>query len=190
MLLINKTKKIIVLAIGVFITVNLQGCERDDICAASTTTTPRLIIEFYDVTSTEDLKSVPRLTAYGEDLVTDPNEETDTDLLLAFNENLNVLELPLIIENEDIEVTSRFILERDTNLRLDEDVTTDSNIDIIEVSYIPEFEYVSRACGYKSIFTNLTVNVDSNDLDPWISNIIVDVETIENENTVHVRILH
>lgn len=174
----------------IFLLVLNFSCERDDICAASTRTTPRLIIEFYDVTSTEDLKSVPRLTAHGEDLVTDPNEETDTDLLLAFNENLNVLELPLMIENEDIEVTSRFILERDTNLRLDEDVTTDSNIDVIEVSYIPEFEYVSRACGYKSIFTNLTVNVDSDDLDPWISNIIVDVETIENENTVHVRILH
>ena len=41
------------------------------------------------------------------------------------------------------------------------------NIDIITVNYIPKFVYVSRACGYKSIFTNNSIIINS-DSDNWI----------------------
>ncbi|WP_296316860.1 DUF6452 family protein [Winogradskyella sp. UBA3174] len=187
----------------------LINCERDDICADTTSTTPRLIIEFYDATSTDDLKTVPRLTVYGEGLFTDENGvttepiEPSDKIVLApngisgtfnstnylFNRNSNTIELPLKIESENSTVTSRFILERNTNLRLDENTSTDSNIDILEISYIPEFDYVSRACGYKSIFTNLIVTRET-DNDNWISIVEVLNLVVENENTVHVRIEH
>ncbi|BAO77095.1 DUF6452 family protein [Winogradskyella sp. PG-2] len=169
-----------------FVTIALISCERDDICAETTVTTPRLLIEFYDVSNTDDLKSVPRLTLYGEDLVTNP--EVSSDATIAFNENVNAADLPLQINTEGTVTTSRFIAEKDSNLRIDG--TGDSNIDILEISYVPEFIYVSRACGYKSIFTALTVTRVT-DTDNWISNNIEIVEsTVENENTVHVRIFH
>jgi hypothetical protein len=190
-----KTKHCIVLILSLIVISTLQNCERDDICAESTPTTPRLSIEFYDATSPDDLLNVPRLTLYGEGLVVDdmgmaiePTE--DSNATIVYNANTNSVELPLIIDTEDLEtITTRYILERDTNLRLDTDNTTDSNIDIIEITYTTEFIYVSRACGYKSIFNGLNVEEES-DTDNWISNIEVLETTIENENTVHVRIFH
>ena len=185
-----RLKKLYVLVI----VIALISCERDDICAESTTTTPRLLIEFYDSSNTEDLKNVSRLTVYGEGLVLDetgieiePIEVSDATIL--FNENSNSVALPLIIDTAGVVTTARFILENDTNLRLDDDATTSSNIDVLEISYIPLFEYVSRACGYKSIFTNLDIDLDT-DANNWISDIDIEETIIENENTVHVRIFH
>jgi hypothetical protein len=171
--------------------VALISCERDDICAETTPTTPRLMVEFYDATETEELKPVTRLTAYGEGLANNPTND-NTEGTLVYNTNATAIELPLLIGNEGEITTSRFILEKDTNLRLDEDVDTDSNIDIVEISYETEFVYVSRACGYKSIFKNLQVSFETSDDGAWISGIeVVDtIEIVENENTVHVRILH
>jgi hypothetical protein len=183
-----------------FIALISISCERDDICAETTATTPRLLIEFYDASSTEDLKSVLRLTTYGEGLVVDENGVQIQPILasnatLLFNENSNSLALPLKIEiEEDPDFTkARFILEKDTNLRLDDNTTTDSNIDILEITYKSKFVYVSRACGYKSVFTELNMSLEGGIDGEWISNIVIEETldaTIENENTVHVRIFH
>jgi hypothetical protein len=183
-----------------FIALLSISCERDDICAETTATTPRLLIEFYDASSTEDLKSVLRLTTYGEGLVVDENGIQIEPILasnatLLFNENSNSLALPLKIEIEEDPdfTTARFILEKDTNLRLDDNTTTNSNIDILEITYKPKFVYVSRACGYKSVFTELNMSLEGGIDGEWISNIVIEETldaTIENENTVHVRIFH
>ncbi|MBC3847783.1 hypothetical protein H8K90_15400 [Winogradskyella echinorum] len=184
-----KTKYNIIYILSLIALLNLQNCERDDICAESTITTPRLLIEFYDIESPDDLKSVPRLTVYGEGLVVEPTEDSDTTIV--YNVNVSAAELPLKIEPEAGEerTTTRFVLEKDTNLRLDTDDTTNSNIDILEITYLSEEIYVSRACGYRSIFNELEMSFD-NDGDTWISSITVDETQIENENTVHVRIFH
>lgn len=169
----------------------LISCERDDICAETTPTTPRLIVEFYDVNEPDDISPVTRLTVYGEGLADNPTND-NTEGTLVYNTNSTSIELPLIIGNEGEITTSRFILEKDTDHRLDDNVDTESNIDIIEISYETEFVYVSRACGYKSIFKNIQVSYEISDDGAWISGIeVVDtVEIVENENTVHVRILH
>lgn len=166
----------------------ILSCERDDICAEGTATTPSLLIEFYDINNPDDLKSVSRLTVYGEGLP-DPNPPVaNVDETILFNENTTAVELPLIVGiDDDTTITTRFILEKDTNLRLDEDDTTQSDVDIIKITYTTEFVYVSRACGYKSIFNNLDVNLEE---DSWISAVETIVTEVENENTVHVRILH
>ena len=184
----------IVFIISLIAVITLQNCERDDICSETTATTPRLLIEFYDVTSPDDLKSVLRLTAYGEGLVVDENgieiePVVASDATLLFNENENNIALPLLIGSEGESTTVRFVLEKFTNFRLDEDTTTESNVDIIEISYIPQFIYVSRACGYKSIFRNLDIDLVPGE-DAWISNIDIEETKIENEDTVHVRIFH
>lgn len=172
----------------------LYNCERDDICAESTSTTPRLIIEFYDGVNPNNLKNVPRLTVYGEGLITDENgleiQPTEaSSATLVFNENINTVELPLIIGAEGETTTTRFVLEKDTDLRLNPNVPGTSNVDIIEITYTSEFVYVSRACGHKSIFNGVGIAIDS-DTNPWISNIEILETTIDNENSAHVRILH
>ena len=182
-----KQYKTIIFAAFTIILLSLWSCERDDICAEDTPTTPRLIVEFFDSTSPDDLLNVPNFTVYGEGLVTDPTESSDATLV--FNSSVNTIELPLFIDDDDVETTSRFIMEMDTNLRLDDDASTESNIDIIEITYTPEFVFVSRACGFKSIFNDLGFNVDE-DADNWINSITVLETTVENEDIVHVNISH
>ncbi|WP_179349041.1 DUF6452 family protein [Winogradskyella pacifica] len=181
-----------------FIAIALVNCERDDICPATTQTTPRLIVEFYDASDTDELLNVSRITVYGDGLLEldgdgNPIEPTvSSDATLLFNEIANSVELPLIVGAEQELITTRFILEKDTDLRLDDDPLTNSNIDIIEISYNTEFIYVSRACGYSSNFKSLGITRVT-DADQWITNIEIEETTqalIENENTTHVRIFH
>lgn len=190
-----------------FIAIALISCERDDICAETTSTTPRLIIEFYDADETDELKNVPRLTVYGENLITNENgeiiepteasdkiiEEYDNEDSYVFNSNTNKIALPLIIDEvpEGETITTRFVIEKDTNLRLDTDNSETSNKEILEIKYNSEFIYVSRACGYKSNFSLSTVTRETGlGSEPWINNIEIVESIIENENTTHVRIFH
>ena len=43
------------------------SCEKDDICPETTQTTPRLVIEFYDLTNPDEILAVPGLYALGLD---------------------------------------------------------------------------------------------------------------------------
>ncbi|RKE94751.1 DUF6452 family protein [Ichthyenterobacterium magnum] len=159
------------------------GCERDDICAETTATTPHLIIRFYDNSNPDETKNVRRLSVRG---INDDGTERED---IIFNTDSDSIVLPLRFQDEGVPVVSKFILEKDTDLRLDEDTSTNSNIDIIEITTTPKFEYVSRACGYKSIFesTSLISEVDTNN---WISSITIINTTIENENEAHINIFH
>ncbi|GAB5563981.1 MAG: DUF6452 family protein [Winogradskyella sp.] len=201
---LKKKHYFFIIALCLLGALSFHGCERDDICAEGTATTPRVIVEFYDASEPDELKSVPRLTVYGEGLLSDENGDPideptsiadngilQSDLTVLFNINRDNIELPLIIGDEGMIATTRFVLEKDTNLRINDDDTDDSNTDIIELSYTSEFQYVSRACGYKSIFNNLDINVEEgDDASFWINNIEVVQTTVNNENTVHVRIFH
>ena len=142
-----------------------------------------------------------RLSVYAEILVTDDTgvitlPESTSDATLLFNENSSSISLPLIIGNEGEETITRYFLEKDTNLRLDGDITTDSNIDILEIKYTPNFIYVSRACGFKSIFTELTaIDNAGDDAIKWIENITFSNTTeisitVVNEDATHVQIFH
>ena len=184
-----KKIKYFILVISLF----LFACERDDICAEGTPTTPRLLIEFFDVTDIETLKSVTRLSAYAETVITDElptNDEEASDLAILFNSNANNLVLPLIIGIEGEETVTEYILEKNTNLRINDDTSTDSNRDVIRITYKPEFVYVSRACGFKSIFNDLEIEI-IDDGDNWIQNLLPTGSiTVENEDATHVQILH
>ncbi len=166
----------------------LQNCERDDICAEATLTTPQLSIEFNDFSNPDVLKVVPQMTLYAQELLTE-DPVNASEATLVFNTNSNAATLPLKINDEGINTTFQYVIEKDTNLRLDDDNTETSNKDIIEIQYTSEFEYVSRACGYKSIFNLINVTVIPDD-DNWINTAEIIIETVENENSVHVRIFH
>ncbi|MBT8244186.1 MAG: hypothetical protein HKP48_07825 [Winogradskyella sp.] len=186
-----------------FLALLFLGCERDDICAEGTPTTPRLLIEFFDATDTDIVKNVPRLSVYADDpsITTPTNENTSGAILVepfgterVFNRNSNAAGLPFLLGAEDEFITLRYFFEKDTNLRLVDDTSTNSNIDVVEITYKPEFVYVSRACGFKSIVTELEIEV-IDDGDNWIqnlsfSNTIEQSITVENEDETHVQIFH
>ncbi|MEM9681351.1 MAG: DUF6452 family protein [Bacteroidota bacterium] len=177
-------KKIFILLL---ISLLFHNCERDDICAEGTPTTPRLLLEFRNILDEDALKSVTGLTVFGEGL--NENERS-----IVSNSNTNSLALPLKIGIEGEETTTRFIMRKDSGLDDDDDPDTNSNEDILEITYVSEFVYVSRACGYKSIFNNLRVTIVP-DGDNWAlltnfpdSN--TDNINVENETATHLYILH
>lgn len=105
------------------------------------------------------------------------------------DKTIDSIVLPLRVDALDIMNTSRFVLTKDRDYDLDDDPNTASNADIIEVNYMPELIYVSRACGYKSVFNNLSANRET-DPNNWIINIEVIKDTINNENAAHINIYH
>jgi hypothetical protein len=168
-------KKIIALIIvlSVFI-----SCEKDDICSADTGTTPMLVLRFYDIAAEEETKAVPNLLVYG---LNDVNEIVLFDHIGLTASNKDSIAIPL---RTDANLT-RFVLHRD----FENDDFETGNFDIITAIYDREDVYVSRACGYKEIFNNLTLNLET-DSDNWVINSEILNTTITNEITAHVKIYH
>ncbi|MEH6537505.1 MAG: DUF6452 family protein [Psychroserpens sp.] len=177
---------IILLSFLALITIIALSCERDDICAEDTATTPHLIIRFYDINNQDELKQVRQLEIIGLD---DDDMPFSTTPILN-RTNTDSIALPLRFADEGVETKTRFQLVKDADFADNMDDSNDSNIDIIEVKYTPEFIYVSRACGYKSIFNlgttgGLTQEIDA---DNWIISTEILNENIENENAAHIII--
>lgn len=161
----------------------VYSCERDDICPESTATTPRLIIVFNDIANLEDSKNVRQLTVIGID---DAGNDIRT---LISRTTTNQLALPLKIVTEGENNSSRFKLIRDADFDIDNNANTASNTDIITITYLPEFVYVNRACGFKSIFNSISIEVENDD-DQWVLGQNTNIENIENELNAHITLFH
>ena len=148
-----------------------SGCEKDDICDATTATTPKVVIEFYDIANPTVLKNVVNLGVIAPGFTNGfgfPNTSNIKIPLKTF-ENSSVL---YFIQNGSA------------------DPTTDDNQDEVVFNYTRRTEYVSRACGVKTLYTldatnPVSVTADGNN---WIQNVIVSQPNIENENETHVKI--
>ena len=150
----------------------LQGCEKDDICTPETPTTPRLIIEFYDIVNTSVLKQVANLQVQGE----------GANSVINFN-LVNKIELPLKT-NED-QTKYDFTINSTSEAPV-------FNVDKIELNYTRRDIYISRACGFKTYFSLNVLNpiIQTNPTDDtvlWIKNIEVIKNNIENEEDVHIK---
>lgn len=151
--------------------ISLLGCEKDDICDQDAT--PNLIIEFYNFENRTELRNVTNLKvlAVGE-----------TDSLQTFNA-VSKIAIPLKIDADYVKY-SFIINSTDTDF---------ANEDFIELNYTRKNVFISRACGYKTVYT-------LNDIDPivysdavsatnlWIKDIDVQTNNINVENEVHVKI--
>jgi hypothetical protein len=155
----------------ILFTFTLSSCEKDDICAEGTPVTPRVIIEFYKFATPTVLENVTNLG------IIEPTLSTGFSFTAV-----SKIQVPLKT-TADI-TTLRFIQNgSDTD-------TTNDNIDVITFNYQRIDEYVSRACGFKTLFyfneTNpMVLTADGNN---WIQNIVVTQPNIESENEVHVKI--
>lgn len=159
----------------------LLSCEKDDLCAESTPTTPRVVLGFYSRTNAVEERTVTLLEVF-----TEGSQDT---IQLG---NVQQVALPLRVDG----TTTKWGL---TYNRQDAGFPSgyDTNTDFLEFRYTTREEYVSRACGFKTLFT---LEDDSDALpNPALSNIpgdtrfwITDTEilsnNIENENDIHVKV--
>jgi len=154
---------------------SFSGCEKDDICDAATATTPRLVIDFYDInTTTPTLKAVSNLGIVAPPLTTG----------ISFN-GVTRIYVPLKTTED---TTTMYFIQNGS----DTDATND-NTDILTFNYSRNNVYISRACGYKTLFNlnSLSGIVQTEPLTPdgtWIKNIVVVKPNLETENEVHVQI--
>ncbi|WP_353170597.1 DUF6452 family protein [Flavobacterium sp.] len=161
-------RKIILILLASFF---FSSCEKDDICDANTPTTPKVVIEFYDVANPTTLKNVTNLGVIAPGFTN----------VLKFTA-ISKIKVPL----KTFQDTSILNFIKNGSV----DPTTDDNLDEITFNYSRKTVYVSRACGYKTLFTlnttnPITVTPDSNN---WIQNVIVSQPNIENEDETHIKI--
>lgn len=148
-----------------------SGCEKDDICDATTATTPKVVLEFYDNANPTVLKNVVNLGIY------------NTDFTFEFKfTDVSIGKIPL----KTFQDSSAFYFIQNGSA----DPTTDDNQDEVIFNYTRKTSYVSRACGYKTTYTLDATNpvTVTNDGNNWIQNVIVSQPNIENENETHVKI--
>lgn len=150
----------------------LGSCEKDDICDPNTLTTPRLVVEFFDYNASDQLKPV-------------------TDLQItssASNDTLNYtgvskIYLPLHTGQDQV----RYQFKLNANSTNPGFVFTDQ----LAINYQRELQYVSRGCGYKSVFSFANtgaVQIVADDDTDWLRSATVVQYAINNENETHLRL--
>jgi hypothetical protein len=168
--------RILTTLILVLFALALAGCEKDDLCTADQSTSPRMVIVFKDATNPGVVKTVTnlRIKEIGKTEFAPLDFEGSTSLALA-----DTIYLPLRNLNR---LTSY-------NFYTDEDNVT--NIDNIDFRYTTNDAYVSRACGFKSDYENLTLlRSPESPSNFWIAGATIINNSVNNSNEVHVEIRH
>ncbi len=172
-----RTKKILFAILTVGVLCYISSCEKDDICVDGDT--PLLVIGFYDILDPDSQKDVTdlRIQAVGLDPIS--SDDTFTD-----RSDTDSIGIPLQINDPGI---SAFVFI--SNSDDDDDGNETGTIDTLTFNYTVVEEFVSRACGFVANYSELdtTRNVFSTD---WIKRVEVIEPTIENSNSVHVKIFH
>ena len=151
-------KKYIILFMAFLTT--LLSCEKDDICVEENT--PSLIISFYDNDDHEQLKKLTNsyIWVVGMDSLNNYNNNSLDSIAVPLNLSENVTKY--VIENNVIK-------------------------DTIEFNYSRKDTFISRSCGYITIFENLAIG---NNTTHWIKDTEILNATIENETFTHINIYH
>lgn len=147
------------------------SCERDDICAEATVTTPKLVIEFFDADNPGNSRNVVNLAA----------RAIENDTALLFNSTSRI-SIPL--KTDDIETSYVFTINALAN--------SGGITDTLTFSYATNEIYVNRACGFKVNFLDFRARIENTDNDPgnWINRIQARENIIENESETHLFIFY
>jgi len=150
------------------------SCERDEICLEDIT--PKLVIRFYNANIPTEFKSVVQLKVNIEGIDGDYSNETISTLT-------DSIAIPLQVTDN----TTRFIL----TLQGNSNQGTEDNIDTISVRYSQEDIFISRACGYKTVFNEANASFVDDD-DNWIKGLETKKDPLQiiDENEAHVKIYH
>jgi len=159
------------LMLAVFLSLN---CERDDVCAGTTPTTPRVVVEFFNYTNNAP-RNVTNLSI----------RSTETDSVITFTA-VNKILVPL--KTFDTTTSYTFTIN-------DDDVPqTPTFTDTVTFNYATRDIYISRACGFKTVFDLSqepgipAVSINNGSPGTWMQTVIIDNYTIELEDETHIRI--
>ena len=176
-------KKIVSLLLFVIIT--SYSCEKDDICDANTPTTPRLVIDFYNISSPSVNKNVTNLKVIGDGMkdgiIFNPGATSDEQYLT----NGSSISIPLKTDANSTKY--KFILNSGNS--------NPTLIDTDEVTFIYTRNdvFVSRACGFKTLFEFVPTNSIFHTAVPatkskWMQVISIQKNNIDNENETHIKV--
>jgi len=158
-------KKIRFLLIGMVLIVS---CEKDNICIDETT--PHLIIRFYNSDDTSKLKGVTNLKVAVQNSL-------DEIIEIGSVATKDSIAIPLNVDTD----FSKIYLTKNVN------DTSDGIEDSFEVNYTREEVFVSRSCGYKTLYNNVSI---TNSTYNWIDNFSLLTTRISDENNAHINIFH
>ena len=150
-----------------------KGCTKDDICPPDTATTANLVIAFNDIANPSNTKSVNVLS-----VITDNDDAVE---IISF-ENTDEIAIPLNTTSD----TTKYLFKRSLISSSD----TINNIDKITFVYQRREDYVNRACGFKVEYFNLEASLENEGAENWIQEIIVKRDTVNDENSAHITVLH
>lgn len=157
-------------SLAILLFLSFCACEKDDICIDPIT--PNFIISFRDILDASKTKKVANL------------QIKNIDIDSIYSENLSSTDSILIPLNVN-QAASTYVLSINST---DENLI---NSDTITIHYALETVFVSRSCGFKTIFNDVAISLTT-DNNNWIKNMIVaDAPlNITNETKAHVKILH
>ncbi|MDN3723406.1 DUF6452 family protein [Aequorivita sp. SDUM287046] len=150
-----------------------KGCTKDDICPPDTATTAKMVISFNDFANPANSKNVNVLTV-----------ETDYENSVTVISLENIKEIALPLSTTSDTTKYRFIR---TTFRTND---TLKNIDRVTFLYERVNDYVNRACGFKTEYFNLDQDLAEEGNENWIKQITVIRDTVNDENSPHVTMLH
>ena len=165
-------KKLKILFLALLIANLFLGCEKDDICEDGTPTTPRMIVEFYDNLNPTAKKTVTNLGIVADGMSTGILYNGVSKIEVPIQTTADITKYSFIYDSQNVDVSLR-------------------NEDKITINYKRSDVFISRACGYKAIFTlldNPNGIVKTIDTDNWIKEIVIQKYKILNEDEVHVKI--
>lgn len=164
---------------------SFSSCEKDDICDANTPTTPRMVIKFYDINNPTVEKSVTNLKVVGEGMTDGVIFNPTATGVSKYLANTSKISIPLKT-NANTTSFSFTLNSTSTNATL-------VNTDIIKFNYSTSEVYISRACGFKTLFemstTSPFVHSDGPASDTkWMKEVQLQKTNINNENETHLSI--
>lgn len=170
-----KNRILSICGIMLMLFLSLFGCQRDDLCAETDPTTPRVIIKFQDIINPEEDKEVINLRVLAEGV--------ETPLPELSSSTTDSISIPL----RSFSPETVFILISD--YEIDSDGVETGNRDTLRFNYITSEVFISRACGFVANYEELS-EVLTNDEDNWIKDVTINANIITNETETHVTILH
>ncbi|MEH6762860.1 MAG: DUF6452 family protein [Aequorivita antarctica] len=156
-----------------FIVFTFKGCTKDDICPPDTATTAKVVIAFNDIANPTVSKNVSVLSV-------ETDYETSVDVI-SF-QSTNEIAIPLSTTSD----TTKYRFIRTTFRTTD----TLTNIDKVMFVYQRQDSYVNRACGFKTEYFNLEADLEDEGIENWIKQVTVIRETVNDENSAHITMLH
>lgn len=167
-------KNLLKIALLLVLILTQLSCERDEICLEDIT--PKLVIRFYNINKPNEIKSVIGLSVNIEGIDGEYTNETITSVT-------DSIAIPLKVD----EANTRLIL----TIPVDNDQVIEDNTDTLSVIYSQQDIFISRSCGYKTVFNDTELSL-INDNNNWIMG--VDPKSvplqITDENLAHVKIYH